>query len=105
MSESAVLALPPVGEAAALEQLLPDFAFVTEEGAELRPQRAFQQRCEDIAWELAMSSPTQRAAAYASRTYSSRELSTAAALRPEVMPVLNGEWEWIALTLVDSEDG
>ncbi|MBS1888788.1 MAG: hypothetical protein JSU06_16515 [Actinobacteria bacterium] len=62
---------------------------------------AFRRRCENIAVSLAGSSPEERAAAYASRTYTSHELSTAAALRPDLMPVVNGEWEWIALTLAD----
>lgn len=64
---------------------------------------AFRRRCENIAVSLAGSSPDERAAAYASRTYTSHELSTAAALRPDLMPVVNGEWEWIALTLADLE--
>lgn len=62
---------------------------------------AYRRRCENIAVSLSRSSPEERAAAYASRTYTSRELSTAAALRPDLMPVVNGEWEWIALTLAD----
>jgi hypothetical protein len=69
-----------------------------------RQQRlAFTQRCEDIAYRLARSSTRERLAAYRSGEYSSRELSTATALRPDLMPVLNGEWEWIAATLADLE--
>ncbi|MBS1891895.1 MAG: hypothetical protein JST59_11420 [Actinobacteria bacterium] len=62
---------------------------------------AFWRRCENIAVALASSSLEERAAAYRSRTYTKQELSTAAALRPDLMPVVNGEWEWIALSLAD----
>jgi hypothetical protein len=72
------------------------------EQVDRRQQRlAFTQRCEDIAIRLARSSMRERLAAYRSGEYSGRELSTATALRPDLMPVLNGEWEWIAVTAAD----
>ena len=79
---------------------------VVGDGTDYRTDRqqqrlAFRARCENIAVALANSSAEERAAAYASRVYSSHELSTAAALRPDLMPMANGEWEWIALTLAD----
>jgi len=74
----------------------------SREQVDRRQQRlAFAHRCEDIAFKLATSSTPERLAAYRSGEYSSRELSTATALRPDLMPVLNGEWEWIAVRLAD----
>jgi hypothetical protein len=64
-------------------------------------QLGFTRRCEEIAFQLATSTPGERLAAYRSGRYSRSELSTATALRPDLMPVLNGEWEWIAVTLAD----
>jgi hypothetical protein len=58
-------------------------------------------RCEDIAFELATSTFRERLGAYGTGRYRWQELSTAAALRPDLMPKLNGEWEWIAVSLAD----
>ena len=62
---------------------------------------AFTRRCENIASLLAASDHDERLAIYSSGYVSPHELSIAAALRPDLMPVLNGEWEWIALTMAD----
>lgn len=60
-----------------------------------------QRHYEEIAYALASSSAEERASAYAHHIYTRRELSMAAALRPDLMPLVNGEFEWIALTLAD----
>jgi hypothetical protein len=75
------------------------------EKANHRQQRqALHARCEDIALQLARTlSLSDRLAIYHDAT--PRELTTAGALYPELMPTLNGEWEWIAITLADYEDG
>ncbi len=107
MSQLAVTAkaLPP--ERAMVDRPGPGLRLVeleTKERADQQQQRqAFWRRCEDIAWQLATSSAVDRAVAYESGTYTYRELSTASALRPNLMPLVNGEWEWIALTMADLE--
>lgn len=74
------------------------------EKADHRQQRqALHARCEDIALRLARTwSLSDRLEIY--RRATPRELTTAGALYPELMPTLNGEWEWIALTLADNQD-
>lgn len=73
---------------------------------DLSPRVVFQRRCERLAQRLATGSFEERIAIYTDKedrvTY--RELSTAAALCPDLMPVLNGEYEWIALTSADLLD-
>jgi hypothetical protein len=46
----------------------------------------------------------ERVRAYATRVFSPRELSTAAARYPEKMPTLNGEFEHIAVFSADCLD-
>lgn len=76
------------------------------ERADHRQQRrAFHARCRQIAQLLArVGSFEDRVGLYRMGVFSRRELTTAAALYPELMPTLNGELEWIALTLADNED-
>lgn len=72
------------------------------EQADHRQQRAaFWQRCEDIARRLAASSFGERIEMYRAGEFTYRELSTATALRPDLIPVLDGEWEWITVTMAD----
>jgi hypothetical protein len=76
------------------------------ERADHRQQRrAFNARCGEIAHLLArIGSFEDRVELYRMGVFSRRELTTAAALYPELIPTLNGELEWIALTLADNED-
>ena len=53
---------------------------------------------EEVAIVLAQMTPEERVRAYASGVFSLRELNAAAGVRPDLMPIVNGEWEWIALT-------
>ena len=76
------------------------------EQADHRQQRqAFQARCADIAHHLARIGRFEdRLEFYRLGVVSRLELTTAAALYPDLMPTLNGEWEWIAVTLADFEN-
>jgi hypothetical protein len=65
--------------------------------------RSFLKECEDLAWRLAGSDRQTRIAIYNSPIVSYHELTIAAALRPDLIPTINGEWEWIALTLADHD--
>jgi hypothetical protein len=65
--------------------------------------RTFLKECEDLAWRLATSDRPERIAIYNSPIVSYHELTIAAALRPDLIPTINGEWEWIALTLGDHD--
>jgi len=56
---------------------------------------------EGVAIVLAQMTPEERVRAYASGVFSLRELNAAAGLRPDLMPLVNGELEWIALTMAD----
>jgi hypothetical protein len=53
---------------------------------------------EEVAIVLAQMTPEERVRSYATGVFTRRELNGGAAVRPELMPVVNGEWEWIALT-------
>lgn len=64
-------------------------------------KHTFLRHCEEIAWLLATASPEERLAIYSSGAISYHDLSIAAGLRPDLMPIVNGEWEWIALSLAD----
>jgi hypothetical protein len=67
-------------------------------------RRAFQARCHEVACWLARTERfVDRVELYRQRVFTAHELTTAAALYPELMPILNGEWEWIAVTLADLE--
>lgn len=64
------------------------------------PRALLRRHYEDLAVALAgCYAFEERLEIYERSTY--RELSHAAALRPDLMPVLNGEFEWIALTRAD----
>ncbi|MEZ5077201.1 MAG: hypothetical protein R2725_07150 [Solirubrobacterales bacterium] len=86
-----------------LEPEAPEGSGPAADAPELSPRAAFQLRCERLARRLAASTFEERIDIYTDKeervTY--RELSTAAALCPELMPVINGEFEWIALTSAD----
>jgi hypothetical protein len=76
------------------------------EQADHQQQRtALQARCAEIAHLLArIESVEDRVELYRMGAVSRHELTIAAALYPELMPTLNGEWEWIAITLADLDD-
>lgn len=56
---------------------------------------------DDVAWMLSQMTFHERVRAYELGTLSRHELCTAAAREPELMPMLNGEFEWIALFTAD----
>ena len=76
---------------------------VPEEADDQQQRAAFWQRCEDIARKLAASTFRERLAMYRAGEFTYRELSTATALRPDLIPILHDEWEWIAVTMADLE--
>lgn len=55
----------------------------------------------DIASLLEQMTLEERVRAYRSKSITHRELTIAAAREPNRMPILNGEFEWIALSLAD----
>ncbi len=55
----------------------------------------------DVAGILARMSFAERVRAYRNGIFSAHELSVAAAREPDRMPILNGEFEWIAVSLAD----
>jgi hypothetical protein len=56
---------------------------------------------DDIAGLLSQMTLNERIRAYRSGVFSHRELCNAAAREPDRMPLRNGEFEWIALSLAD----
>jgi hypothetical protein len=56
---------------------------------------------QNIAGVLAMMTFAERIRAYEKETFTRRELNAAAVRDPERMPMLNGEFEWIAWNLAD----
>lgn len=50
---------------------------------------------------LAQMAPEERVRAYAAGAFTLRELNAAAGVRPGLMPIVNGEYEWMALTTAD----
>jgi hypothetical protein len=76
-----------------------------EKADHLQQRRAFDARCEEVARWLARTRRFEdRVQLYRMGVFTPHELSSAAALYPDLMPVLNGEWEWIAITLADLDD-
>jgi hypothetical protein len=70
------------------------------ERAEVDPSSALRRECETIARTLANAADLgDRLDVY--KASGIGKLSRAAALCPELMPILNGEFEWIALTMAD----
>jgi hypothetical protein len=57
----------------------------------------------EVARVLAGMTYEERVSAYRSGALSDHELAVAAARFPDRMPLLNDEFEWIAITLVDLE--
>ena len=55
----------------------------------------------DIPGLLAQMAFKERIRAYQTGSISRRELTSAAAREPDRMPIRNGEFEWIALSLAD----
>jgi hypothetical protein len=55
----------------------------------------------DIATALSQMTFRERVSAYEHGIYTHRELCAAAAREPERMPILNGEFEWIAVFSAD----
>lgn len=69
-----------------------------EQADHQQQRRAFQARCASLAHLLARTKRFEdRLELYRYRGFTWHELTTAAALHPELMPKLNDEWEWIAL--------
>jgi len=66
------------------------------------PQKSAELAAE-VATVLAGMSYEERVRAYRSGALSAHELALAAAWFPEEMPILSGEYEWIAISLVDLE--
>lgn len=56
---------------------------------------------EEVAIVLAQMTREERVRAYATGVFTLRELNAAASVRPDLMPIVNGEYEWIALTTAD----
>jgi hypothetical protein len=52
---------------------------------------------EEVAIVLAQMTPAERVRAYATGVFTRHELFGAAGVRPDLMPIVNGEYEWIAL--------
>jgi hypothetical protein len=57
----------------------------------------------EVATVLAKMTYEERVRAYRSGALTSHELAVAAGRLPEEMPLLNGEFEWIAIDLADLE--
>jgi hypothetical protein len=57
----------------------------------------------EVATVLARMSYEERVRAYRSGAFSARELAVAAARFPDRVPLLNDEFEWIAVDLADLE--
>jgi hypothetical protein len=55
----------------------------------------------DVAGILARMSFAERVRAYRNGIFTAHELSVAAAREPDRMPILNDEFEWIAVSLAD----
>jgi hypothetical protein len=76
-----------------------------EKADHLQQRRAFDARCQEVARWLARTRRFEdRVQLYQMGVFTPHELSSAAALYPDLMPVLNGEWEWIAITLADLDN-
>jgi hypothetical protein len=76
-----------------------------EKADHLQQRRAFDARCAEVARWLARTRRFEdRVQLYRMGVFTPHELSTAAALHPDLVPVLNGEWEWIAVNLADLDD-
>jgi hypothetical protein len=58
----------------------------------------------NVPYLLSQMTFDERVRAYESGVFSRQELSTAAARYPEAMPMLNGEFEYIAVFLADHLD-
>lgn len=56
---------------------------------------------EGVAIVFAQMTREERLRAYETGVFTLRELNAAAGLRPDLMPLVNGELEWIALTMAD----
>lgn len=96
-------------EPAAAARPAPDLHLVEagrpEKADHLPQRRAFDSRCYEVARWLARTWRFEdRVQLYRMGVFTPHELSGAAALYPDLMPVLNGEWEWIAVTLADLDD-
>ena len=50
---------------------------------------------------LARMTPAERNRAYTTGVFTLRELNGAAGVRPDLVPIVNGEYEWIAVTMAD----
>jgi hypothetical protein len=68
-----------------------------------RPAQSPVELAAEVAKVLAGMTYEERVRAYRSAAITPRELSVAAGRHPEEMPLLNGEYEWIAISLADLE--
>lgn len=76
-----------------------------EQADHIQQRRAFEARCHEVARWLARTWRFEdRVQLYRMGVFTPHELSSAAALFPDLMPVLHGEWEWIAYNLADLDD-
>lgn len=66
-----------------------------------RPRAGSTPDFEEVAIVLAQMTAGERVRAYATGVFTLRELNAAAGVRPDLMPIVNGEYEWIALTMAD----
>jgi hypothetical protein len=104
VSEAAVAIAPQIDQETSRSPR-PDLRLVelaSSEGSDIASEdrESKSTRPELIAAEMAASTFAERLWAYR-HAYSRRQLNAAASRFPELMPVLNGEWEWIALTMAD----
>ena len=65
------------------------------------PRRGMSMAPRDVAARLARMPLDERIKAYREGTFTHDELNAAAASDPHGVPIRNGEYEWIALTLAD----
>lgn len=92
----------PLGLPPAVPEPAPERDHDRAHSAEQPHGGARRDRCEGIAISLARCFTfEERLEIYAIPDVSYADLSRAAALRPDLMPLLNGEYEWIALTMAD----
>ncbi|HEX4306480.1 MAG TPA: hypothetical protein VHZ54_10610 [Solirubrobacterales bacterium] len=68
-----------------------------------RGSRSPREVAAEVATVLAGMSYVERVRAYRSGALTAHELAVAAGWFPEEMPLLNGEFEWIAISSVDLE--
>jgi hypothetical protein len=100
-SSSSPSVLPDPVPATGLRLVRPDRS---ERADPVQQQQAFDRRCEQIALKLARTARYEkRVDLYLTGGFTTHELTMATNLFPDLMPILNDEWEWIAVSLADNE--